>query len=366
MRAYGGPIFDVDVHHRLRADADVADYLDAEWREHVVRAGKGFRVQPPLLDGVVRIAGPGRDDAVPAGGGKAGSDYATLRDQLLDPSADYRVVLTHQLGEFGCHPNQYFARALCRAMNDWTIEQWLPLDERLHAVVVVPQAEPEEAAREIRRVGGHPRLVGVLFSGNVLGRPIGDPLFHPIFDAAAEVGLAVVAHLSTTARPHPGAIAAGGRLTFLTAVSQGSQQAMHYISSLLVHGVFEQWPGLRLLLAEYGIGWLPYAMWRLDQTYPLLKLESPWVKRLPSEVIREHVRVSTQPLEEDFGDRSGLFDLLSCIDGVERLLCFSSDYPHWTMDEPDYVARRLPEAWRPLVMNDNACELFDLPVRAAV
>jgi predicted TIM-barrel fold metal-dependent hydrolase len=106
-------------------------------------------------------------------------------------------------------------------------------------------------------------------------------------------------------------------------------------------------------------------MARLDDAYPLLKAETPWLKQRPSDYLRRHVRLATQPLEEDFGNRSALFDLLGTIDGVADMLCYSSDYPHGTMDEPLYVARRLPAAWRDKVMNANSAELFGLPVAPA-
>ncbi|HEV3483935.1 MAG TPA: amidohydrolase family protein, partial [Vicinamibacterales bacterium] len=308
MSAYRGPFFDVDVHHRLNRDTDIVAYLPNRWHDYVHGDGRGgFSVSPALNNGTVRMAGAGRDDAVPANGMKPGSDFDTLREQLLEPHADYRAVLTHQLGEFGGHFNHYFARDLSRAMNDWTIDAWLERDERFYGVIIVPLADPEAAVEEIRRVGPHPRMLSVHIGGNVLGRPLGDPLYHPIYDAAAEHGLCISVHIAPLGAPHMGVLAAGGRLSFLTAITQYSQQAMHYISSLIVHGVFEKWPNLRVLLMEYGIGWLPFALWRLDQAYPLLQAESPWVRRLPSEYIRDHVRLSTQPLEEDFDDHHALF-----------------------------------------------------------
>jgi predicted TIM-barrel fold metal-dependent hydrolase len=368
MSAYDGPYFDVDVHHRLPKDADILAYLPKEWHGHALGDGRSpVQVAPPAPVAGLLFGDTKRDDAVSDDGIRAGGDYDTVRKQLLDPhSSSYRAVLTHQLGEFGGHANQYYSRALARAMNDWTIEEWLAKDDRLYAAIVIPLAEPEEAVKEIRRVGAHPQMLGVLLVGNVLGRPLGDPLFEPIYVACAEMGLHVLVHISLVSRPNLGSVAAGGRLTFLQALSQSSQQAMHYVSSLIVHGVFERHPNLVFLFQEYGIGWLPYAMSRLDQTYSLLKAESPWVKRLPSEYVRQGVKLSTQPLEENFDDRDALFDLMGTVDGVEDMLLFSTDYPHGTMDEPHYVARRLPAAWREKVLYRNACDLFGLPVELAV
>jgi predicted TIM-barrel fold metal-dependent hydrolase len=367
MSRYQGPFFDVDIHHCLRNPLEILDYLPAEWHDFVRGDGRSvFTMMPPIPDGVVVQHDYKRGDARPKGGGaySAGSDYQTLREQLLDSEPDYRGVLTHQLGEFGGHFNQYFSRALAAASNDWTLDAWLAKDERLFATIVVSLSEPQEAAKEIRRVGGEGQMVGVLIAGNTLSRPLGDPLYHPIFDAATEFGMPIVVHVSGLGRPNQAVVAAGGRLSFQTFVVGMNQQAQHYISSLIVHGVFEKFPDLKVLLSEFGIAWLPYAMTSLDARYDLLKAESPWVKRLPSEYVRDHIRLSTQPLDESFEDKTALVKVLETVDGVEDMLCFSSDYPHATMDDPRYVARRLPDAWHRKVLHENGSGLFGLPIHS--
>jgi predicted TIM-barrel fold metal-dependent hydrolase len=367
MSSYQGPFVDVDVHQKLRDGLDILPFLAPEWHDFVRTDGRQrFAMMPPIPDGVVMHHDFMRGDARPKTGGPSGSDYQTMKEQLLDAEPDYRAVLTHQLGEFGGHFNQYFSRALCRAVNDMTIEHWLARDERLFATIVVPLAEPEEAVKEIHRVAGHEQMVGVLLTGNVMARPLGDPLHHPIFAAAVEHGLPIVSHISAVGRPSQSAVAAGGRLNFMTFLLGASQGAQHYISSLIVHGVFEQFPSLQVLFSEFGIAWLPYAMTNLDERWGLLRAESPWVKRPPSEYVREHVRLSTQPIDECFDDKTALWRLLGTVEGVEEMLCFSSDYPHATSDDARYISRRVPEAWREKVLHENACRLFGLPVHAAV
>jgi hypothetical protein len=131
----------------------------------------------------------------------------------------------------------------------------------------------------------------------------------------------------------------------------------HFISSFIVHGVFEKYPDLHLLMNEFGVGWLPPLMWSLDREYPLLRIESPWVKKYPSEYIHEHIKLSTQPLETT-SDGSELVDFLSAIDGIEDLLCFSSDYPHYTMDDFAFISRVLPSSWHQKVFFENARDIF--------
>ena len=52
------------------------------------------------------------------------------------------------------------------------------------------------------------------------------------------------------------------------------------------------------MLIECGFGWLPALGWRLDKHWKRLKDEVPHLKMAPSEYIRKHFWVTTQPMEE--------------------------------------------------------------------
>jgi predicted TIM-barrel fold metal-dependent hydrolase len=257
--------------------------------------------------------------------------------------------------------NPEFTAAVCSAFNDWTIDAWLSADPRLAAVIVIPNAHPSLAAEEIRRVGSHSQLVGVLFSGNPLQRPLGDPIYDPIYEASAEMGVNIMVHSAGGSDRPPVYMAGGTPSLALQAVPQLSQPATHYISSLITNGVFEKYPGLSVQITEYGLAWLPGLLWRLDERYDLLRRESKWVKKFPSEYVMDHIRLSTQPMDEG-PHRHALAQVLETVDGIEELLCFSSDYPHLTTDDPTYTARLLPRAWLQKVFCENACKLWGWPL----
>ena len=71
----------------------------------------------------------------------------------------------------------------------------------------------------------------------------------------------------------------------------------------------------------------------------------------------EHVRFTTQPLEHTDGHDDLLFEMLEAA-GAPDILCFATDYPHWDFDDPAFMLRRLPEAWRDQVMHENAAALY--------
>jgi predicted TIM-barrel fold metal-dependent hydrolase len=280
-----------------------------------------------------------------------------MRDQLLDPFDVRRAVLTYGDVLFGLNRlrNPYFAMEVMRAANEWTHDQWLSRDNRLVGTILIANHIPELAAKEIRRASADRRFRAVLICGNAIGQPLGHPIYHPIYEAAAEAGLPLAIHGGGEGPTYPAA--AGGFLNFyLEFHALRFQPVATDVVSLILNGVFDKYPALRILLMEAGVSWIPGVFWRLDEDYKGLRREIPWLKKLPSEYFSEHFRLTTQPLDVS-PQREGLIDLLrSC--GGDDLLVYSSDYPHWDADEVDYVATRLPKDWLPGVFWKNAADFF--------
>ena len=107
---YSGPVIDCDVHHARSTDAELIPYLSRGWREYVTDRGPAGNVPLTVQDGFPNPHGFMRADTYPKGGGEPGSDYPTMRDQLLAASDVRRAILTfgddsHLAG----HHNPYFA-----------------------------------------------------------------------------------------------------------------------------------------------------------------------------------------------------------------------------------------------------------------
>jgi uncharacterized protein len=298
-----------------------------------------------------------RVDAAPGDGGNPGSDYELMRHQLLDRYClDYAVLTGDEPIEVSTLANPYYAQALASAYNDYVIDVWLPRDRRLRASLVVAPQDPRGAAEEIRRLGDHPDVVQVLVSSGSQ-RPYGDPFYHPIWEACAELGLPFAIHLGGNAGINAGPSGCGSPTFFWEAHALLCQTGMGHLASAIAHGVFERWPTTRMVLIECGIAWVPALLWRLDEDYRALRKETPWLRRLPSEYAQDHIRMTTQPLEQPH-DRDALWPSLADIGGRDMLL-FASDYPHWDFDDPQTL--RLPAGWRDRILDGNARELYRLP-----
>jgi predicted TIM-barrel fold metal-dependent hydrolase len=368
---YDGPIIDCDVHHNPVDRREYLQYLPPEWREFVESPGGGRTV--PLITPGMNVDLPDglnkRVDAFPATGGPAGSDYDLLRDQLLDPYGVEKVVLDFDVGQEVALPNGDLALAMCRAMNDWSADKWLNRgDDRLCGALLVPTHFPEEAAKEIRRAGANERFATAYLAYNGLARPFGHPVYDPIHEAAAEVGLPIHLHVN-------GGEFLGGTAPYMSggqphqyryeAYVVGFQATAAHVTSMIVHGVFEKFPSLKLLLAECGVAWLPWLGTTLDTNYSLMRRESRWVKRLPSDYLRDHLAVATQPCEAGIEEREAFVAHMTLFEGVENVLVFASDYPHWDTDAPTYISSILPKSWHDLVFHGNARRALRLPQASA-
>jgi predicted TIM-barrel fold metal-dependent hydrolase len=355
-------LIDCDVHNNWDSADVLLPYLPPAFREYMERGelpgGRGSF--PAAHRAWLHPEDFKRSDATPPEGGAAGSDYAFMCEQLLDRYAiDHAILNGEEAIEVSTLANPHYAQALARAYNDWVRDEWLPRDERLLASLVVAPQDPAGAAAEIRRLGGDRRFAQVLVSSGSQ-RPYGDPFYHPIWDACAEVGLPFAVHLGGNAGVNAMPTGTGPPTFFWEAHALLCETGMGHVASAIAHGVFERWPGARLVLVECGIAWLPAILWRLDEDYRALRKETPWLRRLPSEYAHDHVRLTTQPLEHP-RNPAALWPALEDV-GAREMLLFASDYPHWDFDDPVLV--RLPAAWREQVMDANARELYGLPARA--
>jgi predicted TIM-barrel fold metal-dependent hydrolase len=224
----------------------------------------------------------------------------------------------------------YRAAELARAHNDWLRECWVDLEPRKRGSILCAAQDPPAAAAEIRRMAADLRFVHVLLVGGA-ERPYGEPRYLPIFEAEAECGLPVAIHSGGEgwASQRPPVEPDRRRSTSLG--SAGS--IMAHLVSLVVNGVFDRLPALKVLLIEGGLAWLPGSLWQLDTNWRALRADTPWLDRKPSEVVREHIRFTTQPLEHTDGHDELLFELLEAA-GAPDTLCFASDYPPGTSTTP--------------------------------
>jgi uncharacterized protein len=185
---------------------------------------------------------------------------------------------------------------------------------------------------------------------------LGRRRYWPIYEAAVEAGLPVGIHVFG----YSGwaATNSGWPSFYIEEMTEHATSSQALVTSLIMEGVFERYRDLKIVLIESGFGWLPALGWRLDKHWKRMRDEVPHLRRAPSEYIREHIWVTTQPMEEAEKPEH-LIDTMSWI-GLDRIL-FSSDYPHWDFDDPFMaLPPSLTDAQRRNIYAGNAKALYRL------
>jgi len=340
-------IIDCDIHQCWADPDEVFCRLPNAFRQ------PGYKISENLLPNPIGFL---RQDAKPELG-NPGSSPQLLIQQHVEPFGIEKLVLNSSgILTLGVHPNAYYASALARAYNDALCDTWLEADPRFYASLVVAPQDVEAAATEIRRLAGHPRIVQVLMC-SATRVPLGQKCYWPIYQAASESGLPVAIHPGAEGKGIANSFVAGQPSTYLEWHANLSQNSMGQVVSLVTEGVFEKFPGLKFVCIEGGLGWIPHVMWRLDKNWKSLRSSVPWVKRLPSEYIIEHIRFTTQPVEEPAHAKHYL-QILEMIQ-AEKTVMFSSDYPHWDGDSPLHALPSLPEEFAARIYHANAEELYN-------
>jgi len=350
-------VIDCDAHAVVAGVATLLPYLDDHWREVLATSqftGPTDQPHPPNVETSLRA------DLAAVGGAAPGTTLAAMREQLLDPLALELAVLSCDYAVDSVR-NPDAAAALATAVNDWMLAEWLEPEPRLRAPIVVPTGQPAAAAREIERLAGHPAFVAIQLPVRS-AVPYGNRIWWELFDAVAAHDLVVELHFGGFPGLPP--TAAGWPTTWLEDYVDMACAFQSQLTSLVVEGVFDRYESLRVALIESGFAWLPAFLWRFDKSWRGLRREVPWTRRAPSAYVREHVRVALQPVDgSTVADE--LARVLDQLD-AERLLMFSSDYPHRHSDEGlAAVPAQLPGGARARVLSENAREHYRLGARAS-
>ncbi|MER8608470.1 amidohydrolase [Mesorhizobium sp. M1233] len=249
--------------------------------------------------------------------------------------------------------NLDLSNALAAALNDWQIAEFVEPEDRLRASVVIVPDDAVAAVAEIEQRALDARFVQVqIFAGTT--EPLGHRRFRPILEAAAHHGFPVGMHIGVT---RCGARTASGWPSYycedhlvLTFAAQSQ------VMSLILDGVFDQLPSLKVIIIECGCTWSIGLGHRLDMLWRRMGSEVASLKHPPSHYLHQNFYFSTQPVEEPDNpeELNYLFEQI----GWDRLI-YASDYPHWDFDDPRYAFKaRISEEHKAMLFRENAKKVY--------
>jgi uncharacterized protein len=265
--------------------------------------------------------------------------------------------------------NEPVIAAIASAHNDYLIQEVFPVSSRIKAHMLICHRDPQMGADEVRRVGHHRQFVGVYSSFSAIYEPLGNAKFDPILDAMAEHDLVLAAH-SEGWFVHFTPLWNGARTWIELFGNAPPGNAMAHLAAMICQGMFDKYPKQKVIFQEGGYWWLPDFMLRLDDFYmsssgdialterKLASGESRLAK-LPSQYVLDHVRFSTQPITIPKNRKHFAWMLELC--HAEDLFCFSSDWPHQTMDPASWVVEHpdcIGEEMQKKLLSGNARKLY--------
>ena len=325
-------IIDCDVHPTVPGMRTLLPYLEPHWQDSLIEreVDPVSQSYPPNSPLTARPDLKSRD-------GRAGIDAGETADVVFGRWGASHAILNCLYGVQLVN-NEDMAFAIARAVNDWIAREWLDRDDRYSASIVIPLLNVERAVAEIERCAGDPRFVQILTLA--MGEtPLGKRQLWPIYAAAERLGLPLGIHAGSAYR-HP-VTSLGWTSFYIEDYAAQSLGFQGQVASLVTEGVFQKFPGLKVVLIESGVTWLAPFLWRLGKFWRGVRMEVPWVDRPPAQIMRDHIRLTAQPLDGP-ADTATLQRALEHL-GSDDLLLYASDYPHWQFDGDQPMPAAIPE-----------------------
>jgi predicted TIM-barrel fold metal-dependent hydrolase len=266
-------------------------------------------------------------------------------------------------------------KAVIRGYNDWLAEEYCAVaPDRLIGMGVIPITNVDDAIAEMKhckKLGLKGILLGALPSAK--GYPTQED--DKFWAAAVDMQMPVTVHVqfyrtgARAAQPtfkypkEDPVIMQRLRRPFLEWLCNFGLAPSVSIAQLVLAGVFERHPKLKIFFAETRLGWVPFWLEHMDLWY---QRHLGWaqeylgfqpLKELPSHYVREHVYFSVQYEQVAIEERHHV--------GVDRIM-FATDFPHieneWPNSRPiiDKIYADIPEPDKRKIWAGNAVEFFSL------
>jgi predicted TIM-barrel fold metal-dependent hydrolase len=260
---------------------------------------------------------------------------------------------------------------LVRAYHDYVVDRVIDVENDIYATIVVPYWDSDVGVEELGRLGHREGFVAAQ-GGYSKMRPWGAPENDLMFERLTDLDLPLALHpFGISGRFDP--LSDAMRTWTEVNVVSLSHNMMANVMNLLMTGVFEKYPSLRVVVQEAGTTWIPYVAHRADEMYQtnsedvqlterMLERGETHLEHMPSEYIYENMYVTTQPiiaLPEQSRRIESLFDLCR----AKEMFVFSSDFPHNNMDHPDWLTAYpgISNDMRARIGHENAHEAYRLP-----
>ena len=242
-----------------------------------------------------------------------------LRAKDMDRDGVQAEVIFGILGAATRLNDPVAANEMFRIYNDWLVDFCKHDPARFIGLACLPYGDIDAAVKEIHRVAKL-GLRGLELSCSWDMEPMWHPVWEPLWKAVHEVNLPLHFHTFPAIAPNVLDKATGQsrRAAFFTVVSGFQMNLVNILAAVIGAAVLERYPNVRISFGESGIGWIPYALDRMDFEWED-RFRDLGLTMKPSDYWRRQCKGTFQ------FDRIGgkLIEEM----GVETLM-WGSDYPH--------------------------------------
>jgi len=210
--------------------------------------------------------------------------------------------------------------AVYHAYNEFIAEFNGKQPGRFFGLGCIPNHDAKVAAAEVEhcaKLG----LPGVLFVPWGAVMPVWHDMWDPMWTAAEQANLAFSFHVfeggGATVGYEVNGISDPASIGSWTVVAP--MQMDEICASIILSGVCERHPSLRFVLGEAGIGWIPYLLERMDDTYAERLADDLRLDMAPSEYFKRQIFSTFQ---KDFHGLKAMAEI------APDNIMWGSDYPH--------------------------------------
>jgi len=296
------------------------------------------------------------------------AEYAEDVKEACEMMAIDEPIVNPGINNLNLQHHPVLKNAVAQAANDYMLHNFT--DEGMLSAMMVPKWDPEYAVEEIHRVGDESNIVAA-YSWFDPKTPWGNEQYDEVFEALVQHDLPLLLHGSLAYWPQHSYI--GDDMLTWTEIL-GFDWPMHGIVNLvnmIMRGVFDDYPHLKVVLQEAGHWWLPFVKYRMDEFYEMhpediailpRKMDSGerYLEQTPSAYLEDNVYLCTQPfaLPRNSREATNMLDLSM----AEDMFVYSSDWPHQTLDPPTwfYTTNTFDQETRDAILHENANEILNI------
>jgi predicted TIM-barrel fold metal-dependent hydrolase len=253
--------------------------------------------------------------------------------------------------------------ACFRVYNDWLLDYCSTAPDRLFGIAMISVYDIDHAVQELGRCKSAGMVGGLIWQVPPAGYEFTSDHYEPLWAASQELDMPINVHI-LTGEPYPHQPPrnrpprTSNVPSFRDRVNTKILYASNTLGDFLASGALERYPGLKFVIVENEVSWLPFFVTKFDEYARRAGKDWP-MPMLPSEYFERQVYATF------FNDPAAAWFLPSW--GADNCM-WSNDYPHPNSTWPnsrEVIARdlgHLPLESRAKLVRENVARLYNLPV----